>query len=303
VLKPGAGQPPFVSADGRPLDAGTTLGGTSELTSHNGSDTVEPTRVSTESIAIPVQYEGVGSIETVVSSGSPGVREITIGTISGQVVRRRITVKPVAKLVEREQPYVGTRTVALTFDDGPWPGSTLAILNILKQNDVQATFFEIGRQARQMPSLSRQVADAGMEMGNHSETHPLSLAHLSAANVANEITRAQSDITKASGKAPTFFRPPGGNTTPAMYPVLTKLNLGWVQWDIDTDDWQRPPPDKIVSRVLRNVRPGSVVLMHDGGGNRSNTVKALPTIIKALKAQGYVFVTIDQLPSVPHRMG
>jgi peptidoglycan/xylan/chitin deacetylase (PgdA/CDA1 family) len=206
-------------------------------------------------------------------------------------------------VIRRTPLQSGVKTVALTFDDGPWPGSTQAILKILQQNGVVATFFEIGRQARNSPSLSRQVADAGMEMGNHSETHPLNLGRLSAAGVANEIRYAQKDITRASGKAPTFFRPPGGNTTAAMYPALAKLGLGWVQWDIDTLDWQRPPANKIVGRVLRNVRPGAVVLMHDGGGDRSQTVKALPTIIQKLREQGYVFVTISALSSVPHRMG
>jgi peptidoglycan-N-acetylglucosamine deacetylase len=303
VLRDAQGQPPFVSADGHPLAAGVVLSGGIELTSHDGSDTVEATRVTTETISIPVRYVGTGPVESVIESGSPGVREVTTGVISKQVVRKHVALRPVARLIRREELHPGVKTIALTFDDGPWPGSTKAILKILQQNGVVATFFEIGRQARQMPSLSKQVADAGMEMGNHSETHPLNLGRLSAAGVANEITRAQSDITRASGKAPKFFRPPGGNTTSAMYPVLSKLDLGWVQWDIDTDDWKRPSAGNIVSRVMRNVRPGAVVLMHDGGGDRSHTVQALPTIIKKLKAMGYVFVTVDALSSVPHKMG
>jgi peptidoglycan-N-acetylglucosamine deacetylase len=303
ILTVGGGGKPYLSANGVTLLAGSLLQRSANLESFNGPDVVERTRLSTEPIPIPTEYEGAGPVESVIQTGTPGVREVTVGVISKQVVSRRQLVAAVARVVRRDMPTAGARLVALTFDDGPWPGSTKAILQILQANGVKATFFEIGQQARQMSSLSRAVVQAGMEVGNHSETHPLNLGHLSAVGVANEIKYAQFDITRASGQAPKFFRPPGGNTTAAMFPVLSKLGLGWVQWDIDTDDWQRPSPANIVSRVVSNVRPGSVVLMHDGGGDRSHTVQALPQIIEKLKAMGYSFVTIDQLPSVPHRMG
>lgn len=303
VLRAGGGDKPYVSANGVRLVAESPLQRSADLLSFNGANVVEPTRTSTEPIRVPTRYEGSGPLESVVQAGSPGVREVKVGAISNQVVSRRQKVAPVARIIRRDVPYAGAKLVALTFDDGPWPGSTTAILKILQQNGVKATFFEIGRQARQMPALSRSLAQAGMEIGNHSETHPLNLGHLSAAGVANEIKQAQYDISRASGQKPKFFRPPGGNTTAAMYPVLSKLGLRWVQWDVDTDDWKKPSAGNIVSRVLRNVRPGSVVLMHDGGGDRSHTVAALPQIIQKLKAMGYTFVTIDALPSVPHRMG
>ena len=303
VLQAGAGDEPYVSANGVKLLSSSPLPKAAVLVSSSGADVVEPTHVTTESIAPPTQYEGTGPVETVIQNGTPGVREIKVGDISKQVVSKKQKVAPIAKIIARQEPTSGAKVVALTFDDGPWPGSTRAILKILQDNGIKATFYEIGRQARTMPDLSRAVADAGMTLGNHSETHPLNLGRLSAAAVASQINQAQYDITKASGKAPTSFRPPGGNTTPAMYPVLAKLNLRWVQWDIDTDDWQQPLAATIVTRVIRNVRPGAVVLMHDGGGNRSHTVQALPEIIKQLKAMGYGFVTIDQLATVPHRMG
>ena len=182
-------------------------------------------------------------------------------------------------------------------------GSTKAILQDPDAERHQSHVLRNWREARTKPDLSRAVASAGMEIGNHSETHPLNLGRLSAAGVANQMNQAQNDIFHASGQTPRFFRPPGGNTTPAMYPVLASLHLGWVQWDIDTDDWQQPAAATIVTRVMRAVRPGAVVLMHDGGGNRSHTVQALPTIIKQLKAMGYSFVTVSQLSSVPHKMG
>ena len=303
VLTAGAGGAPYIKSGDHVLALGDALPTSSRMVSFNGTDTVEETRVETQTVEMPIHYEGTGPVETVITSGSAGVQQLTVGVLSGEVVAKHVKVAAVVRVVRRTPLYSGAKTVALTFDDGPWPGSTQAILKILQQYGVKATFFEIGRQARQNPSLSRQVADAGMEMGNHSETHPLSLGRLSAGAVSNQITQAQHDIQKASGKTPMFFRPPGGNTTSAMYPVLAKLKLGWVQWDIDTEDWQRPSSGKIASKVLRNVRSGAVVLMHDGGGDRSHTVSALPTIIKGLQAQGYVFVTVSELARVPHRMG
>jgi chitin deacetylase len=193
--------------------------------------------------------------------------------------------------------------IALTFDDGPWPVQTSAILKILQANNIRATFFEIGQQARHNPKLSRMLTDAGMLVENHSESHPLNLNRLPAAQVAYQIDKAETDITNASGQKPVYFRPPGGNTTASMYPVLTKLGMKWVQWDIDTNDWKEPPVGNIVNSVVKGARPGAVVLMHDGGGNRSHTIAALPTIIQKLKAQGYVFVTLDSLGRLPHTMG
>ena len=303
LLQSGAGDPPTISANGAKLATDSPLLASAVLVSASGADIIEPTHITTEAIAPPTHYEGSGPIETVIQTGTAGVREIKIGDISNQVVSKKQKVAPVAKVIARQEPTAGAKVVALTFDDGPWPGSTRAILKILQDNGIKATFYEIGQQAKGMPYLSRDVAKAGMELGNHSETHPLNLGHLSATGVANQITMAQYSITKASGEAPKSFRPPGGNTTAAMYPVLAKLKLRWVQWDIDTEDWKRPSAGNIVSRVVRNVRPGAVVLMHDGGGDRSHTVAALPQIIKQLKAMGYSFVTISQLPTVPHRMG
>jgi peptidoglycan/xylan/chitin deacetylase (PgdA/CDA1 family) len=303
VLQPGGGKGPYLTRDGEILAGQDRLGGSWVLVSHDGQDVVEPTRVTTESIPVPTRYEGSGTIENVVKDGTPGVREVTTGAISGEVAGKREVLPPVAKIVRRQEAVAGAKVVALTFDDGPSPLYTRKILSILKKYGIKATFFEIGRSARAYPSLSRELAKAGMEMANHTETHPLNLGKLSAKAVSSQITMAQYDIKKASGQAPRFFRPPGGNTTSSMYGPLDKLGLGWVQWDIDTEDWQRPPADKIVSRVVSRARPGSVVLMHDGGGDRSHTVEALPKIIERLQAKGYGFVTVSQLGKVPHRMG
>jgi peptidoglycan-N-acetylglucosamine deacetylase len=304
VLVKGGGGQPYLSAGGRTLSSKDSLRGISALTSHDGTDAVEATRVTTQTIPVPVRYEGSGPIETTVATGSPGVREVTVGAISGQVVRKREKVTPVTRVIVKGYAKTSqARVVCLTFDDGPWPTTTKAIIKILKDNGVKGTFFQIGRQARHSPSIARAVTEAGLEVANHSENHSYSFGRMKASGVLKEISQAQYDIKRATGKTPTFFRPPGGITNKTMGAALKKLHLGWVLWNVDTGDWKRPSPGKIVSRVMRNVRPGAVVLMHDGGGDRTNTVKALPTIIKKLREQGYTFVNLDELPSVPHRMG
>lgn len=303
VLSLGGGDPRQTLVDGVVAAADQRIRNGETIVGRNGGDVVEPVKRRTEAIPLTVKYEGAGPVETIVTTGSPGTLGIRYGSKSGQVVSRRVEKEPVARLVVRSQPAAGAKLIALTFDDGPWPGQTEAVLKILQRNHVPATFFEIGQQARAHPGISRTLTDAGMLIGNHTETHPLNLGRLSSSRVASEIDRAETDISAASGQRPKYFRPPGGNTTSAMYPVLSKLELQWVQWDIDTEDWKQPPSSAIVGKVLAQARPGAVVLMHDGGGNRAHTIAALPTIIAKLRAQGYVFVTLDGLRTLPHRMG
>ncbi len=304
VLKAGAGGPVVVLVDRRPVSPTQKLKADDAITTRNGANAIEPLKSRTQPVAPSVRYIGSGPLQTIVTSGTPGVETVRYGAISGQVASRRVTREPIMKLVVRTRPSGGgSKVIALTFDDGPWPGTTAAIVKILKENQVTATFFEIGRSARAHPELSRIVAAAGMALGNHSESHPDRFNRLSAAQVASQITAGENDITAASGQRPAYFRPPGGNVSPAMYPVLAGLRMQWVQWDVDPGDWKRPATETIVNRVLTGAWDGAVVLMHDGGGDRSHTIEALPIIIRALKAQGYRFVKLDALKSLPHRMG
>ncbi len=303
VLKAGAGGPVIVVVDGKPVSPATVLRNGDVVSARNGANSVEPLKVRKAALAPSARFIGSGPVQTTVASGTPGLESVQYGSISGQIASRKVIKAPVMRLVVRTHPSTGKKLIALTFDDGPWPGQTEAILKILQANKVPATFFEIGRQARGRPALSRMLVQAGMLVGNHSESHPEHMNRLSAAQVAAQITQAENDITAASGQRPVYFRPPGGNVSPAMYGVLNSLGMQWVQWDVDTDDWKRPSAETIVNRVLAGARDGAVVLMHDGGGDRSHTIEALPIIIRALKAEGYTLVRLDGLRSLPHRMG
>jgi peptidoglycan/xylan/chitin deacetylase (PgdA/CDA1 family) len=303
VLTKGAGGRPYLTDGNRTLTVGETVLGSGQLVSHDGTDTIEKTRVTTEAIDPPTEYRGAGPIETTVETGTPGVREITWGVVSKQAVRKREVTAPVPRVVARRGLRPGDKTIALTFDDGPWPGSTKEIVSILKKNHVTATFFMIGRQARKSPALARAVTKAGMAVGNHTDTHSYGFGKMNESTVYKEISYAQHDIRKATGQTPKVFRPPGGIKNKHTAKVLKKFGMTWALWTIDTGDWKRPSAGKITSIATKNARPGAVILMHDGGGDRSSTVKALPGIIKKLRSKGYSFVTLDALSSLPHTMG
>jgi peptidoglycan/xylan/chitin deacetylase (PgdA/CDA1 family) len=302
VLKNGGGAPGYVVVDGERVDAGTRLFGSAVLRSVNGSDIVEPVARRSEPIPPPVTYEGEGPIESVASSGVPGLRNVFYGTVSKQVVRTATATAPVPKVIQRSRPEHGAKVVTLTFDDGPWPGSTQRILAILKEFDVKAAFFMLGIQVKSHPAMAKEVADAGMEICNHSVNHP-NLKKLSREGIAKQIQGAQTLIENATGVTPKYFRPPGGNYNAAVKEELARDGLELVQWGVDTEDWKRPGAGVIADRAVNGAHPGAVILMHDGGGEREQTIDALPEIIRRLKAKGYTFVTLDSLPELPGSMG
>jgi peptidoglycan-N-acetylglucosamine deacetylase len=184
----------------------------------------------------------------------------------------------------------GVRDVALTFDDGP-ATDTLPMVDALHRLGGVGTFFEIGRQVPDDAALSRAVLRAGDELGDHTWSHPV----LTAANAAAQIRPTQHAIAAATGFTPCLLRPPYGIAPPAVVGIARSLGLLTIQWDVDPRDWALPGAGVIASRVLSAVHPGAIVELHDGGGDRSETVQALSTIIPALHARGYRLVTIGQM--------
>ena len=180
--------------------------------------------------------------------------------------------------------------VALTFDDGPWPDSTTKILDILRRERVPATFFLVGQQVRKHPELLAREARAGVTFGTHSFSHPQPFDKLPDTAIGEEIDQGLAAL-EAGGVRAALFRPPGGDISPTVLASAKERGLRTVLWTVDPRDWQRgTSTDQIVRRVLGGARPGSIVLMHDGGGDRSATVAALPRIIKGLKQRKLQFV-------------
>ncbi|HEY1833236.1 MAG TPA: polysaccharide deacetylase family protein [Solirubrobacteraceae bacterium] len=195
-------------------------------------------------------------------------------------------------------PFVkagGTRghDVALTFDDGPGP-YTPQVLDVLERFHVRATFFEIGKMLRYFSaSTVREVAD-GDVIGDHTESHP-AMAELSAHDQHEELFEQIARVEVLGAPRPDLFRPPYGSFDTTTMHVLYTMHLLMVLWSIDTQDYLQPGVGTIVKRALEGVGPGSIILMHDGGGDRAQTIAALPTIIRGLRARGLRLVTVPQL--------
>lgn len=187
------------------------------------------------------------------------------------------------------------KVIALTFDDGPWPRTTKQVLDILEQNDIKATFFWIGNNLKNFPEIAKLVVTSGHTIGNHTWHHWYK--RMDAATAAREIEDTAELIYKITGLRTSLFRPPGGilNNGPADY--AKKKNYAVMTWSADSKDWfyRFAPAQVLVHNVLKEAESGGIVLMHDGGGDRSKTVKALPQIIDGLRKRGYRFVTIPEL--------
>jgi peptidoglycan-N-acetylglucosamine deacetylase len=184
-----------------------------------------------------------------------------------------------------------TKWVYLTFDDGPHPRYTPQVLDIVSRYRVRGTFFQVGQNVATYPALTRRAHLAGNGVQNHTWSHP-DLRTVSAATFNSQVLRTDTVIRAQTGYTPRCLRPPYGAVNTTVRTRAAALNKKLVLWSVDPRDWSRPGSSVIARRVLDNVRPGSVVLLHDGGGDRSQTVAALPTIIRHLKARGFTFATL-----------
>jgi peptidoglycan/xylan/chitin deacetylase (PgdA/CDA1 family) len=181
--------------------------------------------------------------------------------------------------------------IALTFDDGPKPGVTEMLLNVLQKEGVPATFFVIGRHATAYPELAKKIADAGMQIENHTYTHP-NLTMLPSQAVERELVRTLATVRAATGKRMRYFRPPGGNINPDVTRIAARWGLTPCMWTVDGESLENGPPQRLIEFIVQKAAPGSIVLLHNG---RMTTVEALPNIIAGLRRRGFSFVTVDQL--------
>ncbi|HEV3475117.1 MAG TPA: polysaccharide deacetylase family protein [Actinomycetota bacterium] len=271
--------PGHVVVNGQPAAAGTALhdGDAVELVA--GVDRVEPVTVDTLRVragTIPNPQAYLGTVG--------GEQIITKGTLSGKLVSA--TFRPVGEATVRP-------AVALTFDDGPSPRYTLRILRTLRQRNVPATFFVVGYLARRYPDVVRRLVESGMSLGNHSMHHPGTrpFADLPLHEIREQIERGHGVVTEL-GERSAGFRPPGGSWSGAVRDVAAAEGERIILWSVDAEDFAGLPPRVVARRVVREAEPGSIVLLHDGGGNRTATVKALPRIITGLRKKGLAFESL-----------
>ncbi|HEV7452015.1 MAG TPA: polysaccharide deacetylase family protein [Pseudonocardiaceae bacterium] len=183
------------------------------------------------------------------------------------------------------------RVVALTFDDGPDPENTPQVLALLAQYRVVATFCMIGAKAARHPELVRAVVAAGMRLCDHTATHNQHLAHRPEPQIEAEIVGGRADLLTAAGSDVTieYFRAPAGRWSEPMRHIAARHGMKPLSWSVDPRDWSRPGVAQIVTAVQQQVQPGAVIVMHDGGGQRDQTVAALATLLPWLVGQGYQF--------------
>jgi peptidoglycan/xylan/chitin deacetylase (PgdA/CDA1 family) len=216
--------------------------------------------------------------------------DAAVGAAPGTVVVN--APKPTDKdVVIREWP-TQRKWVALTFDDGPHPNYTRKFIDLLQSKNAKATFFLIGRQANAFPGLVKELADAGFELANHSWSHP-QLTRISPEKVREELANTSRAIAEASGAEVGLLRPPYGSTNAKVQAVAAELGLRIINWSIDTNDWRpNATADSMTSEILKNVRDGSIILMHD---RHEKSLITTERVIDKLRAEGYEFVTVSEL--------
>lgn len=269
----------------------------------DGADATEDYDVSTEE-TVPGQVElGEGAIHVYVP-GEPAQVETRTGKVSGKSVQETVKEGSDNVYLKYNANTNGEKVIALTFDDGPWD-TTGELLDVLKENDAVATFFTIGEQISDktdyVDTIKRMAAE-GHQIGTHSYDHAatgggngVDMTRQSPEKQIEEVQMGQQAIADATGsEASKVFRSPGGNFHDEIIWNLQPYITSEIGWNVDTEDWRRPGADAIAERLL-SAKSGDVVLMHDGGGPRSQTIEALKIALPQLRAEGYKFVTIDQL--------
>ncbi|HSU80049.1 MAG TPA: polysaccharide deacetylase family protein, partial [Candidatus Angelobacter sp.] len=246
-----------------------------------------------------VHYTGAGEILKVVPLSNKGER--TIQTDSNGWIQDESYVEFPTSYEVFQYGKPKTKQVVLSFDDGPNPTYTPKILDILDKNHIKGAFFIVGKNAEMHPELIKRMYNEGHEIGSHTFTHP-NVASISPFQTRMELNANQRLFEEITGHSMTLFRPPyvadaEPRTRSELLPVLRAQDLGYTMVGElnDSEDWHSTSSQEIVKRVLNQLPQGNVILFHDAGGDRSNTVKALPIIIKELKKRGYTFTTISHL--------
>ncbi|TNY37911.1 polysaccharide deacetylase family protein [Thermomonospora catenispora] len=188
-------------------------------------------------------------------------------------------------------PQRATGAISLTIDDGPHPKYTPQILDLLAEHQITATFFVVGEMVKEYPLLTRRIVEAGHQICNHTMHHPSPFDRIGSRRIRREIVEAHERIAQATGVVPKFFRAPGGAWSKQVFETTAEFGMIPIGWEVDPQDWRRPGVGRI-KRALLESQEGAIMLCHDGGGNRSQTVAALRQVLPRLKRRGLTFVPL-----------
>jgi peptidoglycan-N-acetylglucosamine deacetylase len=216
------------------------------------------------------------------------VQNASLATRESEALRRTRLTTPIVRMAGTQH-----REIALTFDDGPGP-YTPAVVRILARTHTPATFFEVGEELRYFGASTAEIVKLGDPIGDHTWSHP-DMAHLSRRREQSQLLKEAAAIGNQGAPFPQMYRPPYGRWNRTTLALLAQDNMLMVLWSVDTDDWERPGTQQIIHNALSGAKPGAIILLHDAGGDRSETVAALPKIIRDLRRRGYRLVTVPRL--------
>jgi peptidoglycan/xylan/chitin deacetylase (PgdA/CDA1 family) len=270
----------------------------------DGANIMEDYTEIIEEQAQGVTFEGSGAMHLVESQGTSGKTSIKTGAVSGITATSQAEDTQDAQIKFFNVDTGDNKVIALTFDDGPWDTYTNEILDILAENNAKATFFTVGERVEKNPDLVARERSEGHQVCTHTWDHAegsgqgVNLGYMTDEERVSEITQGYQAIADACdidvSEVSQAIRAPGGNFSTEVAKSVLNYITAEVGWNIDTEDWRRPGASTIAARILKATN-GNIVLMHDGGGDRSQTVEALRTALPQLVEQGYTFVTIDEL--------
>lgn len=303
VLTKGGGQTYKVYVNGEQTSVDKRLKKDATITEEKGDNITEDYTIASQDVAWTWDASGShhsGSLGLTITQGSDGVDCIETGSVSGRTVKSDTSTAMTPRTCRWYNVTVPSdqKVIAITFDDGPSDRYTQQILDVLSENGAVATFFELGQNVERYPSVSKAVVDQGSQVASHSYDHPYYFTTIGENSLKEELRKAQEAIYNATGVTTTTVRAPGGEFDAATWSQTGDYMKTEVYWNVDTQDWEKPGTETIVSNAVSNAKNGRIILMHDGGGNRDQTVAALKEILPQLKAQGYTFVTIDQLSEI-----
>lgn len=311
VLREGKGNPYSVSVNGREVSfddmAGFTLNGGETVEFSDGGDVMEEHTTETTELQPKLEFKvkqgthekGLdvqhGVVQYIAQWGKAGTHEVYHGKESGETSDGKVTkeAQNCVIIAQDVHPDNDEKLVALTFDDGP-TNYTEPCLKILAENDVPATFNIIAEQTSYGAPVVTETAEAGHVVASHSWDHP-QLTKCTATEIYQELSDTAAALKKCVGKDCTYLRPPYGSIDEDVWLASKGTITASFYWTHDSNDWATPGVQEIVSNSTLAMKPGSVILMHDGGGDRSQTMEALPQIISAWKEAGYRFVTVEEL--------